>query len=112
MKFYKKMYIGENVNNIFATKQKLKMHAGVDVYVIALSRGMDQLEIYHASYLKQRYYRKHPPVIIGIASDHAEAVRLVIKITEECLEQMGNCDLKEYLKYKVKSENIENGVLL
>ena len=98
MKFYKHLYIGDTVTNPAKVKRKLKLHAGVGVYVIALSKGPDQLEIFHAGYLKQKYYRFHPPVIIGIASDHEEAVEIVIQITRECLDTTGGCNLKEYLK--------------
>lgn len=110
MKFYKNLYIGDNVNNAATVKTKLKIHALVNVYVIALAQGNDQLEIYHAAYLKQKYYRKHPPVIIGIAADYEEAVEIVRKITDECVRETGECDLKGYLKKKVKINRPESGV--
>lgn len=109
MKFYKNLYIGDNVNNAATLKAKLKIHALVNAYVIALAQGKDQLEIYHAGYLKQKYYRKHPPVIIGIAADYEEAVEIVKKITDECVRETGECDLKEYLKKKVKINHPESG---
>lgn len=102
MKFYKYLYIGDTVKNPAKAKRRLKLHIGQLLYVISLSGGEDQLEIYHSAYLKQRYYRHHPPVIIGIASSHEEAVELVIQITKECLLATGECDLKEYLKQKAK----------
>lgn len=102
MKFYKELYIGDTVKDPEKIKRKLKRHAGTLVYVICLSKGVDQLEIFHSAYLKQKYYRIHPPIIVGIASGYKEAVNIVVKITEECLEQTGGCDLKGYLKLKVK----------
>ena len=104
MKFYKYWYIGDTVTKPVKIKRKLKRHAGVDVYVIAIASGAGQLEIYHSAYLKQKYYRRYPPVIVGIASSHGEAVQIIIKITQECLEATGNCNLKEYLKQKVKKD--------
>ena len=101
MKFYKHLYIGDTVTNPAKIKRKLKLHAGVSVYVIAIAMGTDQLEIFHGGYLKQKYYRKHPPVIVGIASDHNEAVEIILQITQECLDATGGCNLKEYLKQKV-----------
>lgn len=98
MKFYKYLYIGDTVTNPAKIKRKLKLHAGVSAYVIALCKGPDQLEIFHAGYLKQRYYRYHPPVIIGIASDYEEAISMIVQITRECLDATGGCNLKEYLK--------------
>lgn len=100
MKFYRHLYIGDTVRNPIKTKWRLKHHAGTMVYVITLAQGDDQLEIYHSAYLKQKYFRYHPPVIVGIASNHDEAVEIVIKITQECLDATGECDLKKYLKQR------------
>lgn len=102
MKFYKYLYVGDKVSHPEKVKWRLKRHAGTMVYVIALASGEDQLEIYHSAYLKQRYYRCHPPVIVGIASSHDEAVEMVAKIVRECLEATGNCRIKEYLKQRGK----------
>ena len=102
MKFYKYLYIGDTIKNLSKIKWKLKHHGGVSVYVITIAMGTDQLEIYHSAFLKQKYFRFHPPVIIGIASDYDEAVELVMKITGECIEKTGECDLKQYLKQRVK----------
>lgn len=104
MKFYKYLYIGDTVKNPAKIKRKLKLHAGVSVFVIAIAHGEDQLEIYHSAYLKQKYYRYHPPIIVGLATDYKEALQIVLKITEECVSLTGNCNLKEYLKQKAKME--------
>ncbi|MBQ8598324.1 MAG: hypothetical protein IJ409_11110 [Lachnospiraceae bacterium] len=106
MKFYKHLYIGDTVNNPAKIKRKLKLHAGVQVFVITIAQGADQLEIYHSAYLKQKYYRYHPPVIVGLASDYKEALQIVLKITEECVSLTGNCNLKEYLKQKAKTNGV------
>lgn len=105
MKFYKCLYIGDTVKNPSKIKRRLKLHAGVSVHIIAFAPGNDQLEIYHSAFLKQSYYRKHPPVIIGLAGSHDEAVEIVVKITKECLLATGNCNLKEYLKERAKQGN-------
>lgn len=107
MKFYKYLYIGDTVSNPAKIKRRLKLHAGVRLFVIAIAQGRDQLEIYHSAYLKQKYYRYHPPVIIGIASDYKEALQIILKITQECVMQTGNCNLKEYLKQKAKAGGVK-----
>lgn len=104
MKFYKYLYVGDNIKNPDKVKRKLKYHAGqLFIYVICIANGSDQLEIYHCAYLKQKYYRYHPPVIVGIAGSYEEAVNIVVQITKESLEFTGCCDLKEYLKFRVKN---------
>lgn len=112
MKFYKYLYIGDNINNPVKVKWKLKHHAGTSVYVIAVAAGNDQLEIYHSAYLKQKYYRYHPPVIVGIAAGYEEAVQLVVKITQECLDETGGCDIKDYLKTKAANAKQNKGALV
>ena len=104
MKFYKDLYVGETVEHVGMIKQKLKIHAMVRVYLVTLASGDDQLEIYSSVLLKQKYFRKHAPIIIGIASDYEEAVSIVQQIVGESLERTGKCDLKEYLKLKVKDQ--------
>lgn len=104
MKFYKYLYVGDTVTNPRKIKWKLKRHMGTSVYVITTAPMADQLEIFHSAYLKQKYYRVHPPIIIGIASGYEEAVQIIVKITQECVEATGNCNLKEYLKRKAKEQ--------
>lgn len=103
MRFYKHLYIGDSVQNPDKVKRKLKHHKGqLSIYVICLAPFNDQLEIMHAAFLKQKYFRYHPPVVIGIASGYDEAVSLIVKMSEECVRQLGTCNLKEFLKEKAK----------
>lgn len=103
MKFYKYLYIGDTVKDPAKVKRKLKQHAGQLVYVICIAQGADQLEIFHSAYLKQKYYRLYPPIIVGIANNYDEAVELVVRMTKECLHATGSCNIKEYLKRKAKN---------
>lgn len=98
MKFYKNLYVGEGIKNPNKVKWKLRHNAGqFKVYVIALAGGEDQLEIYHCAFLQQKYYKKYPPYIIGIADNYEEAVEIVVRITKEAVERLGQPDLKKYL---------------
>lgn len=98
MKFYKNLYIGETIKKPNKVKWKLRCNAGqLNIYVIALAKGNDQLEIYHSAFLQQRYYRKHQPYIIGICSCYEEAVAIVVSITQEALNQIGSPDIKKFL---------------
>jgi len=98
MKFYKNLYVGNTVRDVHKVKRKLSTNAGqLGIYVIALCRGRDQLEIYHCALLQQRYYKKNPPYIIGIANGYEESLEIVKQIAEETYRQRGDCDLKKYL---------------
>lgn len=98
MKFYKNLYVGEGIKRPNKVKWKLRHNAGqFQIYVIALASGRDQLEIYHCAFLQQKYYKKHPPYIIGIAKKYEEALDIVVEITEAALAKHGYPDLKKYL---------------
>lgn len=98
MKFYKNLYIGESVKRPGKVIWKLRHHAGqLNIYVVTTSEGRNQLEFYHCAFLRQKYYRKHAPYIIGIAGGREEALKIVEQITVECYETMRTANLKEYL---------------
>lgn len=108
MKFAKYLYIGNNIKNPIRTKWKLRHHAGqFTVYVITLSEGSDQLEIYHCAFLQQKYYRQHPPYIVGLASGYSEAVELVIQMAEDSMKYSGTPDIKSYLRQRNHRGNPE-----
>ncbi|MDO4803230.1 MAG: hypothetical protein Q4A32_00220 [Lachnospiraceae bacterium] len=62
------------------------------------SNGVDQLEIMDALYLKQPAVRKRLPEIIGLAISKAEAVKMIHKITEACVDARGDAFLTEFLE--------------
>lgn len=99
MRFYKKLYVGKTVKDAYRVKWKLRVNAGqLNIYVIALCKGSDQLEIYHCAYLQQKFYKKNPPFIIGIANGYEEAIEIVEQIATEAYACNGDCDLKKYLR--------------
>jgi hypothetical protein len=99
MRFYDSLYVGESIKVPEQVIRKLKKNIGqLNVYVITAAKGNDLLEIYHAGFLKQAYYKKNPPYIIGIANGYDEALMLVEKIVMENYEKTGNFSLKETLQ--------------
>ena len=97
MRFHKELYVGASIRNVRKVKWKLKHHAGqLRVFVITLSGGRDELEIYHCAFLQQRYYKKYPPYIVGIAGGYDEAVELLQQMVSDIYEKTGNYQLKEY----------------
>ncbi len=75
LRFHKKLYVGEGIKHVRRVKWKLLHGAGqLGVYVISICPGSDQLEIMHAAFLKQQYYREFPPYVVGIASGYDDAL--------------------------------------
>lgn len=58
---------------------------------------MGQLLLFHCINLQQPYEKKHCPMIIGIAEGRTEALELVRRITQECVEKTGGADLVPFL---------------
>lgn len=57
----------------------------------------DQLDIIHCAFLKQSYYLEHPVMIYGIAQSYEEALELVVKISDEAIQNGYEGRLLEYL---------------
>lgn len=97
MRFHRELYVDNSIRNAERVKWKLKHHAGqLCVFVIALSKGRDQLEIYHCAFLQQKYYKKYPPCIVGIAGGYDKAVELLQQMIADVYEKTGGYELKEY----------------
>ena len=103
MYFYTNLYAGPSIRDPEEVKRKLMRGEGqFTIYVIALSPsvpgpGSNQLEILHCANLKQPYYRKYPPFIIGIAAGRTEAVELVQRLVQEAYDRTGSGDVRAYL---------------
>lgn len=101
LNYHPKLYLGESINGekLDKIKKKLENKPLVSgVFLVALSRNpSDQLEIYNAKQLVQKYYAKYPPYVVGIAGNYDEAVRMVEQMVRECMKKRGDCALKEYL---------------
>ncbi len=99
--YHPDLYLGDSINRRKLDKIKKKLEKKPlfsGVFLIAVSRNAsDQLDIFDARQLVQRYYQSHPLYIVGIAKSHDEAVELVERLVRECLEKRGDCALKEYL---------------
>lgn len=99
--FYPKLYLGEGIKETKLDKIKKKLVTNpffADVYVLTFARNpADQLEFFDAKQLRQRFYEQRPLQVIGIARDYEDALKLVEQITRECLNERGDCRLKEYL---------------
>ncbi len=98
MRFYKKLYTSPSLQK--KRRQIVwKLKAGKTlpfVYVITLAEQNDLMDIYHSVLLKQPYYRKNPPYVIGIADSYPAAVELVQTILQDVNSQTGGYDIKTF----------------
>ena len=99
--FCSELYLGEGIDKKKLDKIKRKLIYKpylANVYLIALADNpSEQLEFFDARQLVQHYYEKRQTKVIGIAKDYTEALDIVERITQECLDKRGDCKLKEYL---------------
>lgn len=100
MRFSRKLYISPSLDKKCGTI-KWKLRTGrpqPTIYIIALAKNSDLLEIYHSGILRQKYYKKkqNAPYIVGIATGYGGAVDLVIDIIQDVLRETGAYDVKAY----------------
>lgn len=102
MRFLKEIYLGEGIKNKQKVIWKLKHGAGMlDVYVISISNGNDQLDCMNGSYFKQKAIRDNIGLIVGLAKGYSEAQKLMVTMIEEAFAETGNANVKKYLtEYK------------
>ena len=101
LQYHSRIYLGESISESKLDKIKRRLQKQPllsNVYLIAVSRNpVDQLDIFAAKQLVQKYYSKYPVYVIGIAASYDEALAIVETIVQECLKVRGDCALKEYL---------------
>ena len=105
LRFYKDLYWDDSIpqkkqNQI---KWRLKVFKpSKTCFVITLNEGTDQLDIYNSQIFLQKYFKKHPKTVIGIAASYDGAGDIVVRITQECYQKNQNGDLKTYLAQKAE----------
>lgn len=110
MRFCKGLYLSPSIKNK-QQKIKWKLRTGRPqpaIYVVALAKNNDLLEIYHSGMLKQAYYKKkeNMPYIVGLASGYGQAVSLVAEILEDVYQMTGGYDVKRFFAPKKWRQDI------
>lgn len=99
--FRNNLYLGESMDTrkVGRLKRMLKKNpVFANLYVIIpAANPADQLDILDARQLEQPHYNGIQLEIVGMASNHSEALGVIEKIVRECLEARGDCNLREYL---------------
>ena len=103
VRFSKRLYISPSLDKK-RRKVMWKLRTGRPqpcVYIIALAKNRDLLEIYHSGILKQKYYKKkaNTPYIVGIAAGYSGAVDLVIDMVADVYRENGTYNVKLLFKY-------------
>lgn len=93
------MYWGEKVKKPDKLKRKLRLGIGrLSFYIISLSKTEDQLDVFKASQIKQKFFNKKELKIVGIAWDYEDAINLVLAITKDVYEKTQGAAIKQYLE--------------
>jgi len=107
MIWYDNLYISKNIEQkADKIKWKINHNAGLlNMYIITLaSNNENLLEIISTKELMQRDYPKKTLVIVGIAKGYEEAVSLAATIIIETMNELGNTDIRTYLKKKKREQ--------
>lgn len=101
MIWYDRLYVGKRIAPR-AERIRKRLDSGrtdLDHYIITIARNpSDMLDIMNTSYLAQDSLRKRVPMIVALAADRAEAEELLLEITEDCVRDTGEADLRKYLQ--------------
>ncbi len=103
MKFYRALYVGEQLNK---TKDQVieklkKSEWQLDVYLIVLAKGeQNQLEIFNSVLLMQDKIDGDRLFVVGIAKGFQEALTIVEKITQEVYEKTSDTQIRTYILEK------------
>ena len=57
----------------------------------------DHIDVIASGYLKQKILLEKLPPLIGLSVTRAEAMDLIVRITDDCLRETGGTDLRAYL---------------
>lgn len=104
MRFCRELYLSPSIKD---KRKKIiwKLKTGrpqPTLYVIALAKNSDLLEIYHSGLLRQKYYKKkeNSPYIVGLAAGYGQAVALVADVLGDVLKITGGYDVKAFFSNK------------
>ena len=102
MKFYNNLYMTrfcERKKNKLC--RRLKSGKGpITIFVIILAEGTDLLEIHHATFLRQSYFRHRDILVMGFAETHARAVKLCTRIVLDLYKDTGDFNIRSYSEGK------------
>lgn len=104
LSFHPNLYLSEEIDSqeLHKIKKKLEkkpLFSGLFLIVLSTNEN-DQLEYFDAKQLIQPYYEKKCFQVVGLANSSGEAQGLVTKMLQDCLDQRGDCNLKEFLKWE------------
>lgn len=99
--YHHDLRLGEGLSykDITQIQEKLRVNPiEANLFLITISANSEeQLDIYDAKYLIQKYYQKNPPYVIGIAKEKGHAFTIVEELMKECVEKRSDANLKAYL---------------
>lgn len=106
MVFSRQLYLGNGIKHPAVIKHKLRSRRLVKgTYVLRIAENnTDYLEILDASYYLQPVAHLEKNYIVGFAASYEEALELVEKMLQDCLEQTGEANLRAYLMSRNKRE--------
>ena len=98
VRFRKDLYLSDNIAKVDKIKRGLKSGRGkLNLYVIALAKGSDQLEYFHNGLLKQDIFYKEDHYIVGLASGEEECKRIISDIAKDTYSATGTYDMRSFL---------------
>ena len=101
MRWLRKLYLGEKAagqaDSLIRTAERGKKSGKDSCCLIALSTFPNgELDLLTFSESRNKAWQGQKLMILGLAADRSEALGLLEKMTNECLQSTGSLRLKEY----------------
>jgi len=99
MRWYDRLYVGEKAKkDRYGIIQAVRNQKLSGYYVLTPpSNERNLLDIYPALTLHQPYYEEKDLLVVGVAADYEDAVRLTGKIVGEVYKKTGGFDVSGFL---------------
>lgn len=101
MLFHKQLFVDKALSKkkrkVLKNLKQGKLQLGVYIITISNDRA-GMLDIYPSYVLLQKMYKELELYVVGIAAGKDGAFELVKEITDKCLEETGNVDLRTFLQ--------------
>lgn len=102
--FHNKLYVTDDLmeskGKVIKKLKQGKLQMGV--FVITLPLGdCDMLEIYPSYVFLQKTFEKLNITVVGMAGDKESAFSLIEKMTNDCLSQNHNADIRRYFEQEM-----------
>lgn len=93
---YTDEYYGNKIKKACRMLNRRSLFLSAFVLILPENKA-DQIEIINSRLLRQSYYEKNIPLVVGFAKDYDSACSLITDLAQCAIAKYGNADIKKYI---------------